>query len=421
MTEAVQVSEASSFVSQTGSFLRAYEDYSTNLTDAPEIYHSLISLNLLSLAVGDRPIAVTPKDILPNVWLLLVGLSGVSRKTTSANLAKDILPSGSILLPNEYTKESLIEELSSHPQGIGVWDECGSLLKQLSNPRSYTAGVEDILCLLYSYRSIFRRKLRSGEFTIMNPCFNLLWATTLGKFVRYVSAENISSGLFARFLIVYGERGCPKSRRNQTDEDSLRRTRAKELLQEVYDFFHSGKIKKFVFDPEALELINAWQAKHEEEIDQIADPEQKDIQGAIVTRLGEYLIKFSALYEVDALLSKGLLSEHSMNGDTEFSLKIPISVDSAGKSMSLIDNLLSTLRTKILKSLSSTLLSRNLVKLTNILEKAGEEWVQRQYVLPRMNMEVKDFNSLLDTACESWYVETKGSRPMLIKLLKKPE
>lgn len=94
---------------------------------------------------------------------------------------------------------------------------------------------------------------------------------------------------------------------------------------------------------------------------------------------------------------------------------------SVRESMNLIDYLLSILRTKLLILLSSTQLSRNLVKLTKILEKAGEEWVQKQYVLPRMNMEAKDFDNLLRTAVESGYVETQGNRPMLIKLLRKTE
>jgi len=366
----------------TNSFLQAYKNYARNLTDAPKIFHDLIGLNLLSLAVGRTPIEVTPDIIFPNVWILLVGYSGISRKSTCLNLARNVLPSGSYLLPNEFTKEALVEELSINPQGICLWDECGSLLKQFKiNRGHYMTGLDDLLCLLYDFKGIYKRKLVKGTFQLENVCFNMVWATTISKFAN-VELDQISSGFLARFLIVFGEKDYAMPRRSLEPEDEERMEVAKQRLQKVWNVFHSKHLK-FKFDSAALELVNAWQTEHEEELKQIPDPEEADVKGAIVTRLGDYLIKFSALYEVDDILSKNKLSNLATS-------HIIISIDSVLKSMKIIDKMLSLISDKLISLISSTWLSKNLAKLRRILqmavEKTGEEWVQRQHVIRRMHL-----------------------------------
>jgi hypothetical protein len=393
------------------SFLDAYKDYAINLTDAPIIFHDMIGLSLMSLAVGHSPIETSPKEMYPNIWLLIVGLSGISRKSTALDLAQSVRPSGSCLLPNDFTKEALIEELSRNPQGISIWDECGSLLKQVKYEKNYQSGLDDVLCLLYSLNNPYRRKLRSGEFCLEKICFNLLWATTASKFLKIADSEHIISGFLARFLIVYGEKEFSSPRRNLKSEDYQRKENAKKLLQQVWDYFHCEQ-RSFIFETPALEIANAWQMRKEDELRKIADLEEADAKGALITRLSDYLLKFSALYEVDSLLRKDELRKLNTP-------QISISINSANKVVSIIDNLLSILSDKLLSSLSSTWLRRNLEKLSKILKDAPDDWVQRQYVLPRMKITAKQFTDVLTTAYESGIVDVKNRKPQLIKLLKK--
>jgi hypothetical protein len=257
--------------------------------------------------------------------------------------------------------------------------------------------------------------LRSGEFPLKDVCFNLLWATTLTKFSKNIDAEQITSGFLARFLIAYGEKDFAFPRRALEPEDFKRKEEARVLLQQVWDYFHSGQ-KTFTFDEASFEVVNAWQTQKEDELSRLADLEERDIRGAVITRMGEYLMKLSALFEVDAELSKLSKTELSKE-NSENSEEITINMSSVNKAVSIIDNLLSSLSTKLLSLLSSGWLSKNLVKLTKLLE--GKDWIQRQHLLPYMNMTSKRFDEILKTAYDSNLIEVQGTRPQVIRLVKK--
>lgn len=399
----------------SNSFFEAYNDYAGNLTDAPKIYHEIVALNLLSLAVGDSEIKITPEYMYPNLWTIIIGLSGIERKSSSLSLGQSILPTGSHRLPNEFTKEAFIEELSNNPQGISIWDECGSLLEQIKNSKHYLASLDDILCLLYGLKGSYKRKLRSGEFNLDNVCFNLLWATTYSKFKKYISADVITSGFLARFLIVYGHKDFYMPRRNLTTADTERQNKARELLQQIWNVFHSEPKKSFEFESHALELINAWQLKHEEKASQMADLEEADVYGAIITRLGDYLIKFSALYEVERNLSEGKLINLS-------SPLITINIGSVEKSTVFIDKMISWISDNLIRLLSSSYLIANLTKLNNIMLNLSpkNEFILHSEILPRMHIKTKELKELYQTALESEYIETKKvGKALFIKRLKK--
>ena len=193
----IQHFEAQAFVATSGSefsFLQTYKNYASLLTDAPEIYHEFSALNLLSLAVGRTPINVTPRQLYPNIWTILIGVSGISRKSTALCLADSILPDDYQRLPNDFTPESLQECLSKQSQGLIIKEEIGGFLNSIKR-RDFMVGTPDLLCQLYDCPSRYRKTLRSIDFKLADVCFNIMAATTPSRFLRQLNLQ-ISTVVF---------------------------------------------------------------------------------------------------------------------------------------------------------------------------------------------------------------------------------
>ncbi len=390
---------------KTGSFLGAWNKYAGGLTDAPREYIDALGLSLLSLAVGRTPIRLSPNDCYPHLWVLIIGTSGISRKSSVMDLAKNVLPSESTILANQYTKESLVEELSRTPQGVSFWDECGGLLKEYKNSRGYMSGVDDVLCSLYSLKDKFVRHLKSGTYTLENVCFNLVWATTPSKFFSNVELGDIGSGFLARFLIIAAEKDPTKTLilRNISGTDTENKKDASEKLQSVWQAFHI-KPKAFVFEEKALQRLNEFQLAKEREVSEVVDEGEKDARGALAARLGEHMRKISALYKVDSLLSQGALDS------TE---TIEIDIDSVTKAETYCESL-NELNLKLSDRLGETWITREIRKLETFLVKKGGS-ASRTAILQGLHLSSSQFDEILKTAI-AWkkvVANTLGSSQMV--------
>jgi hypothetical protein len=105
------------------SFIEEFKNYMTSKSDVSSTFQEAVALNLISLAVGRTPIDTNfDEEMLPNVWTMLVGYSTYSRKSTILKEARRIMPTGSNLLPDEFTKEAFFNELAKNSKGLNIWD-----------------------------------------------------------------------------------------------------------------------------------------------------------------------------------------------------------------------------------------------------------------------------------------------------------
>ena len=393
-----------------------YLSYASRLTDAPIEYHRAAALTLTAASVGPTPIDTTPRHMFPHTWNLPLGRAG-DRKTTSIEILDSVMSLDIPRLANEYSKEGLIAEVAEKPHAVGLLDECGGTLKNLKNNRHYNTGLDDIMCSLYSKTGEYKRKLRSETFTINKPCLTLMWATTFKKFRRNVSVDDWTSGFLGRFQIVYAERQETLPRRNIDAEDTRRLKELKDKAQDVYDCFHANKLS-FKFDEAAFKLIGKWQT--DKESVEYDNEDVNDTYAAVSSRMGDYLTKDSALFEVDRLSSKVGSSLSTRSLSNLVNSPIVISVDSVQKSMDYNDNLLSVLSNKILNKLSETEISRDLVRLSKVVCRCAKPdgWAERQDVLPRMNLKANQFEEILQTAMQSGEIECQTrERKQLLRVI----
>jgi len=383
-----------------GGFIEKYKRYILQRTDCCEIYPEIIGYALLAEAIGRKPIMKTPDCLYTNLWVMLLGPSTISRKSTNIKLGKKIVPtgaSGSSILPDIYTQEALVQNLSDLPEAhsIGFYQECGGLLKQMGS-KTYQMGLDDLMCDLYDCPDDFKKDLKSGKCELEKVYINLIWATTKKKFFRVVDVEDFDSGFLPRFLIVFNENTEIGPEGELTEEHIEDEMEAKEALYQIYRKF---RFEEFCFVPDkgCYDVVFAWEVSKESECPAGLD---EDIWNAIVGRMKDYLWKFGALIEVDEMLAKVAVSTNN---------KISIKWESINKAINIINNLLNMLIANVLLITRNTFV-KQMDKVKDYIGRAGEEGATKSYLLQSTHFKTTDLTEILRTLKDSGEIIIKNKR-----------
>jgi hypothetical protein len=369
------------------SFLDEFCRINTILTDADPILAESNSLLLESSAIGRKPIKITPIQIYPNLWMLFIGKSTITHKTTSAKIALSCLPNQQ-MLPAEFTPESLLEILEAKPQGLIYRDEMGGFL-EANKKREYNAGMNDLLMTLYGCPESYSRKLRTKEFLVKEPCFNILGLTTPSRFKSTVRLEDFTSGYLLRFLCVPIEPPMnPRPRRNLSVNDNAKIQNCKDLWLKLQNFCEC--LESFTFSEKALERLNEWESE-KYEIARSA-PDETELSSSKYGRATEHVIKLSAIFETDFAFSR--LSKLVLTPE------LVISLDSVNRAIEFVEKILTLQDTKVTNLLRENKQEESLDKLKKLIEKhAGANgWAKHSKILPSMNTDAREFDRVIDYA-----------------------
>jgi hypothetical protein len=198
------------------SFVDLAKDYARYSTDAPTNYAEVTAVQVLGHCLGHDVIhRIQPHAIYHNFYVLLIGDSTLSRKTTTQMLFKQILPKR-LWLPNEGSPEAFLEILSNQNDGFQWMGEFSKLLKGIKQG-SYTSTFAEFYNDLYDCQS-FERKLRSkkddvNEFHIEKPYISVNSTITPVVLKQFFNREMAEGGLAPRFLMVGCDKPCPRPRK----------------------------------------------------------------------------------------------------------------------------------------------------------------------------------------------------------------
>ena len=182
-------------------FIMIYMAYGAKTCDAYPEYHYTSALSLLSICTNrNLVLRLSQDDLYPNIWVMNLGKSTVSRKSAAigkfSRFAGDLFPLAA--LPQSYSPEGLLEELTEKPKGYLVKDEAAAMIEAME--KNYMLEMRDIYCILYDCKG-YRRKLRTSqrnkqsEFGAMDPFINLLCATTPESFSQFTTLNDLITKL----------------------------------------------------------------------------------------------------------------------------------------------------------------------------------------------------------------------------------
>ena len=211
-------------------FAKAYLEYASSRTNAPEAFHRFAAVLICAAALGNRLyLDAGWGRIYPSMWVCFIGRSGVG-KTTAVNLAASLLQraDATFELPHDFTREAFYEQMQERPYGLLRWREMGSVLKSLK--RDYNSGTIETLTDFWDSPHIVKRRTKgAGEITIQRPALSILGAAKPRWFVESTTREDIEGGFLSRWLFVSADAnngagkffGQPSTRAEGVQRDSL--------------------------------------------------------------------------------------------------------------------------------------------------------------------------------------------------------
>lgn len=282
-------------------FLRDYYDYAGKLTDAPEHYHLFVGLVLVSAVLGNK--VYVPgygnKNIYPNLWVILLAPSSFFRKTTSLNIGRSILGlvDRKLILPSEFTPEALTHTFKDNPQGTFIWNEFAGVLAHLE--RSYMLGSKEFLTDIFDCPPFYERKTKNETVLVENPCISIMAASTIEWLNSRIKEGDLRGGFLNRFLYVPATAKSKIMAFPPEPDESLGRVLAK-MLTEIRHIQGQSDLSQ------VKDLYSEWYKKHESSL---ARQRNQEILSGFYTRLADYTLKFSLIYQASSEGSLVISSE----------------------------------------------------------------------------------------------------------------
>lgn len=228
-----------------------YRDLMKPTTEACDAYHLATALVYAGLLIGKRVGARQQRVLYPNLYVTLVGKTGLSRKDTAISLGNGFFteshnPQRLVSVPfstlrGVASSEGLVDYLIDAPRTLMVLSEL-SLLWGKARQQA-TMGILGQLTYLWDTPSSAARPIAGGAKTADNPFLSLLSATTPATLADEITGAEISSGFANRVLWVYGEaseEGLP----DPPDPDRARGERLYDELREAIGLYAPGTILK---------------------------------------------------------------------------------------------------------------------------------------------------------------------------------
>ncbi|MDP8299173.1 MAG: DUF3987 domain-containing protein [Candidatus Tantalella remota] len=183
-------------------FFRDYIDYYKTLTEASDIFHFAAVLSAVSTVLGkDTFIEWGANRIYPNFYLLVIGESGISRKSTAIGEAEKLLHriNPDYKMYDSFSTEALLEALEINPTRFIFFDE----FKQLTDleGKSYGKGLISFLTRAWACPeniSVGFKNIPVEKRNITGIYLTLLSATTMDWFA--INKSDITGGFLGRFL-----------------------------------------------------------------------------------------------------------------------------------------------------------------------------------------------------------------------------
>lgn len=196
------------------SFLKHYRDYVSG-TEAHPTYHTFAALVALSSIIGRRVwIDQGIFEVVPNLYVVLVGPSG-NRKTSAMTPAKNLirelgLPFSAECVTKEklvldiYAQERVIKDLpDEYKAGFEVYSPMTCMVTELSEFLGAGGlGMINFLVTIYDQRVYDIRTKNKGDTLIRGPYLSLLACTTPDWITIYLRQDVISGGFSRRAIFV---------------------------------------------------------------------------------------------------------------------------------------------------------------------------------------------------------------------------
>ncbi len=227
-------------------FIERYLSWATDLTDAAPAYHQAGAIVALSAVIsGSVKLPTSYGTIIPNIWVMILGNTTITRKTSTMDLAMDLLNDidEEFVLATDGSIEGLLTSLSTRPgrSSIFLRDEFSGLLEQMVK-KDYMSGMAELLTKLYDCK-MQKRVLKSGTVEVKQPRLIIYAGGIKNNVTSILSSDHISSGFVPRFIFITAGNDLSRLRPigPPTPINLDARTKILMELQNLYDHYNRSQ------------------------------------------------------------------------------------------------------------------------------------------------------------------------------------
>lgn len=307
-------------------FLAAYDAYVSKLTDAPVEFGRSAGLALLSSIATGRRYLNKGMGIHPNLFFLLMADSSRDRKSTSVDLAIELLREVETdrVGPDDFTGEGLLKIMRTRrPTKKGkVFPPRNKIMLPLPEfgvtlaaQRSYAATMTGILCKLYDGSSFERARAAGPAIKIERPRVSMLGGCAFAMLEQFGEPMDWINGFFARCLFVTAQTRRPvyssQPVRSQADFDAMLMA-LRDLRDELENTAQAGSDKMHLL-PGAETTFDQLSAMIPVNESDLAATAQRE-------RLMNTTLKLAMLYQID-IDPKQQIGALAMDAACQYALK----------------------------------------------------------------------------------------------------
>ena len=319
------------------------------------------------------------RELVPNLYTLIVGPSRSARKTATLDIGVEILrlanPEAVIPMPGSY--EEMVAQLRATPIGLLEYREFGHFLK--TTARGYGEPIRTVLMDLYDWppTQAYIRNLRKGKTVIEAPIvLSMLSAIATDLLFRFADLEEWTGGFFGRTLMLYGERD---TFRMPSPWDSARDA----LAQQLRAWCNTAIPQCGGFSREAWTAFEQWSRWRDSKSIEAPDRVQTFFAGAPTLAA-----KIALLYAIDChepIAGPGWL----------------ISYDSVAKAAMMVDTLYLPSIVHLGDRLALGDFERDRQRVLDVIDLFGKRGVGRPELLRRLKIAAQNLDAIVETLMAS--------------------
>lgn len=245
----------------TGSgFLSRYVRWAVTQTDAPEQFHVMVGLSLLSavMSPGARA-AFGSQRVKPNLYCMVVGTSGTERKTASMSVGRRLLSQAApkSLGSRFGSYEAILDELVERPQCLILEPEFSRFLSQ-AGKGSHLQAVKTGLTDLFDGEPISNRTRKHGAMAVHDDYrLSMLAAVSDSYLAQFTEPSDFTGGFMSRWLFTHADRNRWLYQPMDTPETRKQQEELVKHLEMLYQYSPPG-VYRITPDSEADQLYYHW-------------------------------------------------------------------------------------------------------------------------------------------------------------------
>jgi hypothetical protein len=192
-------------IEATPTIVEEYIEWAKTLGDAAWQYHEAgVFIILSSLLSSSIRLPTSYGIVTPNLWLLILADTTLTRKTTAMDIAMDMILDidSDCVLATDGSIEGLLTSLSTRPSRASIFlrDEFSGLLEMMTR-RDYYAGMAETLTKMYDGK-FQKRVLRKEIIEIRDPILIVYAGGIRTRIYELMDYGYVTSGFIPRFIFI---------------------------------------------------------------------------------------------------------------------------------------------------------------------------------------------------------------------------